>query len=83
MPGRDEEINELLSTVSKLSEVAARNQLSFATHLLDMLQLELTMVMFGYSDMDDCPAEDSAGKPVDRSRAASKRARMRVRGRRA
>jgi len=81
MSGRDEEINELLSTVSKLNEVAARNQLRFATQLLDMLQLELTMVMFGYSDRDDCPAEESSGKPVDRSRA-SKRPRMRARGRR-
>ncbi len=79
MPGRDEEINELLSTVSKLSEVAARNHLPLASHLLDMLQLELTMVMFGYSDTDDNLAEESAAKPVDRSRPASKRTRMRAR----
>jgi len=83
MPGRDEEINELLSTVSKLSEVAARNHLSFATHLLDMLQLELTMVMFGYSDAGDGEANDPPGKPAGRSRPASKRSRVRGRGRRA
>jgi hypothetical protein len=59
MPARGEEINDLLSTVAKLSEVASRNRLTLATHLLDMLQLELTMIMFGYSDnTGDDPAEE-------------------------
>lgn len=83
MPGRDEEINDLLSTVAKLSEVAARNQLTLSTQLLDMLQLELTMVMFGYSDVGDGPADDSPGRPIDRPRPVSKRTRMRARARRA
>lgn len=67
MQARVEEINELLSTVAKLSEVASRNQLTFVTHLLDMIQLELTMVMFGYSDVEDAPeAETKPGKAAAR-----------------
>lgn len=82
MPGRNEEINELLSTVSKLNEMAARNQLTLVTQLLDMLQLELTMIMFGYSDVDDSSADDSSAKPIGRPRPASKRPGMRARARR-
>lgn len=72
MPARVEEINELLSSVAKLSEVASRNQLTFAAHLLDMLQLELTMVMFGRSEVDDeaTLAETKPDKPTNRSRTA-------------
>lgn len=75
MRARVEEINELLSTVAKLSEVSSRNQLPFVTHLLDMIQLELTMVMFGYSDaMDDPAGETKIDKPAARQRPV-KRAR--------
>lgn len=69
MRARDEEVNELLSTVAKLSEVASRNRLTFVTHLLDMVQLELTMVMFGYSDGEEDAAEAKGGKPAVRSKS--------------
>lgn len=74
MSARDEEINELLSMAAKLTEVASRNQLAFARQLLDMLQLELTMIMFGYSDGDDetvakvKPAKPAGSRPVKRGR---------------
>ena len=74
MSARDEEINELLSTVGRLSEMAARNRLRFATHLLDMLQLELTMVMFGYSDVDDDRGADpKSAKPAEKANPARRR----------
>lgn len=71
MHAREEEVNELLSMAAKLSEVASRNRLTLARHLLDMLQLELIMVMFGYSDV-----ADSAEAPVT---ASAQRARSRKR----
>lgn len=73
MRARGEEVNELLSTVAKLREVASRNQLAFVTHLFDMVQLELTKVMFGYSDVEDDPAaEAKPGKPPARYRSVKR-----------
>lgn len=57
MQGRNDEINELLATMAKLAELAARNQLPTVSHLLDMLQLELIMVLGSYSSVDDVVAE--------------------------
>lgn len=79
MQARVEEINELLSTVAKLSEVASRNQLTFVTHLLDMVQLELTMVMFGHSEVEDDPAVETKPpavrpRPVKRGMSRARRA---------
>lgn len=59
----EEEINDLLATASKLAETASRRGLTVASHLLGMLQLELTMVIYGYSDPDDPAASEKSPAP--------------------
>ncbi len=76
MQGRNDEINELLATTAKLAELAARNQLPTVSHLLDMLQLELIMVLGSYSSIDDVVVESKPAQVVkshlDKSRSAKR-----------
>lgn len=63
MSARHEELTELLTVAARLAEIAARHQLTIASQLLDMVQLEVTMAMFGYSEVDNAVAPTDAEKP--------------------